>query len=220
MSSQAIPRGEAAPQASPPAVAAIADPAPLGLAAFALTTFVLSSVNAGLLPATVVGAVFGLALFYGGIVQVFAGLWEFTKGNTFGSTAFCSYGAFWMSWWYLVVHVDLSKAGLEVSAAPWGWPVATSARAGVGFFLLGWTIFTIYMTVAAWRTTSALFTVFVLLSLTFVALTAGHLGGGAGLDRIGGWLGLLTAFGAWYCAAAGVLKATWGRTVLEVGPRS
>src|SRR6185369_14793172 len=103
MSTQAIVRDDPVLQA-PPAVAAIADPAPLGLAAFALTTFVLSSVNAGLLPATVVGTVFGLALFYGGIVQVFAGLWEFTKGNTFGSTAFCSYGAFWLSFWYLVVH--------------------------------------------------------------------------------------------------------------------
>ena len=90
----------------------------------------------------------------------------------------------------------------------------------MGFFLLGWTIFTVYMTVAAWRTTSALFTVFVLLSLTFLGLTLADLGAGAALEKIGGWLGLLTALGAWYCAAAGVLKATWGRTVLEVGPRS
>lgn len=207
MSTHASLREEAAPQASPPAVAAIADPAPLGLAAFALTTFVLSSVNAGLLPVSVEGVVFGLALFYGGIVQVFAGLWEFAKGNTFGATAFCSYGAFWLSFWYLVVHVDLSGAGAD-------------AKTGVGFFLLGWTIFTVYMTVAAFRTTSALFGVFVLLSLTFVCLAAADLGAGAGLGTIGGWLGLLTAFAAWYCAAAGVLKATWGRTVLEVGPRS
>jgi succinate-acetate transporter protein len=205
MSSETISRAGAAPQA-PPAVTSIADPAPLGLAAFALTTFVLSSVNAGLLPAAVEGVVFGLALFYGGIVQVFAGLWEFTKGNTFGATAFCSYGAFWMSFWYLVVHVDLKEAG----------PAATT---GVGFFLLGWTIFTVYMTIGAWRTTSALFVVFVLLSLTFLALTLGHLGGGAGLNLIGGWLGLLTAAGAWYCAAAAVINATWGRVVLQVGPR-
>jgi hypothetical protein len=188
-------------------VAAIADPAPLGLAAFALTTFVLSSVNAGLLPATVVGAVFGLALFYGGIVQVFAGLWEFTKGNTFGSTAFCSYGAFWMSYWYLAGgNTDLSKAGAD-------------AKTGVGFFLLGWTIFTIYMTVAAFRTTSALFGVFVLLSLTFLCLAAADLGAGAGLGTIGGWLGLLTALGAWYCSFAAVVNATWKRVVLPVGPR-
>jgi succinate-acetate transporter protein len=205
MSTETIVREGAAPKA-PPAVASIADPAPLGLAAFALTTFVLSSVNAGLLPAAVEGVVFGLALFYGGIVQVFAGLWEFVKGNTFGSTAFCSYGAFWMAFWYLVVHVDLSEAGSQ-------------ATTGVGFFLLGWTIFTVYMTIGAWRTTSALFGVFVLLSLTFLALTLGHLGGGAGLNVVGGWLGLLTAAGAWYCAAAAVINATWGRVVLQVGPR-
>ena len=206
MSTHATLREEAAPQPSPPAVAAIADPAPLGLAAFALTTFVLSSVNAGLLPKTVEGVVFGLALFYGGIVQVFAGLWEFAKGNTFGSTAFCSYGGFWLSFWYLVVHVDLSAAGAD-------------AKAGVGVFLLGWTIFTVYMTVAAWRTTSALFAVFVLLSLTFLCLAAADLGAGAGLGMIGGWLGLLTALGAWYCAFAAVTNATWKRVVLPVGPR-
>ncbi len=80
----------------------------------------LSSVNAGLLPVAVEGVVFGLALFYGGIVQVSAGLWEFAKGNTFGSTAFCSYGAFWMSFWYLVVHVDLSEAGADVPRPEWG----------------------------------------------------------------------------------------------------
>jgi uncharacterized protein len=206
MSTHATLREEAAPQPLPPAVTAIADPAPLGLAAFALTTFVLSSVNAGLLPKTVEGVVFGLALFYGGIVQVFAGLWEFAKGNTFGSTAFCSYGGFWLSFWYLVVHVDLSAAGAD-------------AKAGVGVFLLGWTIFTVYMTVAAWRTTSALFTVFVLLSLTFLCLAAADLGAGAGLGIIGGWLGLLTALGAWYCAFAAVTNATWKRVVLPVGPR-
>jgi len=208
MSTHATRREEAAPQASPPAVAvaAIADPAPLGLAAFALTTFVLSSANAGLLPKTAEGVVFGLALFYGGIVQVFAGLWEFAKGNTFGATAFCSYGAFWMSLWYLLVHVDLSGAGAD-------------AKTGVGVFLLGWTIFTVYMTVAAFRTTSALFGVFVLLSLTFVCLAAADLGAGAGLGTIGGWLGLLTALGAWYCSFAAVVNATWKRVVLPVGPR-
>ena len=201
-----IHREEAAPKAPPTPGDAIADPAPLGLAAFALTTFVLSSVNAGLLPKTVEGVVFGLALFYGGIVQVFAGLWEFAKGNTFGATAFCSYGGFWLSFWYLVVHVDLSGAGAD-------------AKTGVGVFLLGWTIFTVYMTVAAFRTTSALFGVFVLLSLTFLCLAAADLGAGAGLGTIGGWLGLLTALGAWYCAFAAVVNATWKRVVLPVGPR-
>ena len=184
----------------------IADPAPLGLAAFALTAFVLSVFNAGLVPAAAEGVVFGLALFYGGLVQFAAGLWEFAKGNVFGSTAFCSYGAFWMAFWYLTGYTDLSAAGPD-------------AAKGVGVFLLGWTIFTIYMTVAAWRTTTALFSVFVVLTLTFVCLTAADLGGMSGLTRVGGWLGIVTALGAWYCAAAGVINATWGRTVLQVGPR-
>ena len=207
MSTHAIDREIDPAPAPASAVTSISDPAPLGLAAFALTTFVLSSFNAGLVSATAEGVVLGLALFYGGIVQVFAGLWEFVKGNTFGSAAFCSYGAFWMAFWYLVAHVDMSEAGAD-------------AKKGVGLFLLGWTIFTLYMTIAAYRTTSALFGVFVLLSLTFISLTAADLGGIPSLTRIGGWLGLLTAFGAWYCAAAGVLNATWGRTVLQVGPRS
>jgi succinate-acetate transporter protein len=187
-------------------VSTIADPAPLGLAAFALSTFVLSIFNAELAPAAAEGVVLGLALFYGGLVQVAAGLWELAKGNAFGGTAFCSYGAFWMALWYLTAFADLSAAGPD-------------AAKGVGVFLLGWTIFTIYMTVAAWRTTKALFAVFVVLTLTFVCLTAADLGGMPGLTVIGGWLGILTSLGAWYCAAAGVLNATWGRTVLEVGPR-
>jgi succinate-acetate transporter protein len=196
---------EGAPAVARPA-STIADPAPLGLAAFGLSAFVLSVFNAGLAPETAEGVVFGLALFYGGLVQVAAGLWEFVKGNVFGATAFCSYGAFWMSFWYLTGYTDLSAAGAD-------------AAIGVGVFLLGWTIFTTYMTVAAWRTTSALFAVFVTLTMTFVCLTAGDFAGNAGLTWLGGWLGILTALGAWYCAAAGVINATWGRIVLPVGPR-
>jgi hypothetical protein len=114
----------------------IADPAPLGLAGFALTTFMLSTFNAGLLPKTAEVSMLGVALFYGGIAQLFAGMWEFVKGNTFGALAFSSYGAFWMSLWYLIVHSGLAKAD--------------SAK-GVGIFLLAWTIFTLYMTVVAAR---------------------------------------------------------------------
>ncbi|MDX6298514.1 MAG: uncharacterized protein QOI51_2371, partial [Nocardioidaceae bacterium] len=90
----------------------IADPAPLGLAAFALTTFVLSLVNTTIIPETQVGAVLGLALAYGGIGQFVAGLWEFAKGNTFGATAFCSFGAFWVSYWWLV-EKDAANLGSD-----------------------------------------------------------------------------------------------------------
>lgn len=187
------------------AVTSIADPGPLGLSAFALTTFFLSSVNSGLIPATVEPVVLGLALFYGGIAQMLAGMWEFVKGNTFGAVAFTSYGAFWMSFWYLVAHTDLTAAGADASK-------------GVGFFLLAWTIFTALMLVASLRTNVVLAGVFTLLFATFVCLTAGALGGNAGIHQLGGWLGLLTAAGAWYAAFAGIANSTFKRTVLPTFP--
>jgi len=181
----------------------IADPAALGLGAFALTTFLLSLANSGLLPGAG-AAVLGIALFYGGIAQVAAGLWEFAKGNTFGATAFVSYGAFWLSFWWLETNPAVAK---EAGAA------------GVGAFLLAWTIFTLFMTVAAVKTNGALLAVFVVLTLTFAALTIGEFSGQVGITRLGGWLGLLTAALAWYSAFSVVINATWKRVVLPVWPR-
>ncbi|MCO4239791.1 acetate uptake transporter [Pseudarthrobacter raffinosi] len=186
--------------------AVFADPAALGLGAFALTTFVLSTINAGLLPATVEPVVLGLALFYGGIAQFSAGIWEFAKGNTFGATAFCSYGAFWMAFWFLVRFTDLSAAGKD-------------AGKGVGVFLLAWGIFTLYMTVAARRTNRAVFLVFIALTPTFFALAIGAYTGAVTITRIGGWLGLLTALLAWYASFAVVTNSTHQRTVLPINPR-
>ncbi len=185
----------------------IADPAPLGLAGFALTTFVLSAVNAGWFPATVEPVVFGLALAYGGIGQFAAGLWEFAKGNTFGATAFCSYGAFWVSFWWLTGHTDLSGAS------------ADDAAHGVGLYLLVWGIFTAYMAVAATRTNMAVLAVFVLLTITFLVLAWGEFATSTGLHKTGGYLGLLTAVAAWYASFAGVTAFTFGRQVLPVGAR-
>jgi uncharacterized protein len=185
----------------------IADPAPLGLAAFALTTFVLSCVNAGFVPASVEPVVFGLALAYGGAAQFAAGMWEFTKGNTFGATAFTSYGAFWLSFWWLTGHL----AGYKIPADDVG--------TGVGIYLLGWTIFTAYMTVAATRVSGAVLTVFAALSLTFLALALGDLTGTEGLTKTGGYLGLLTAAAAWYTSFAGVTGFTFGRPVVPTGQR-
>ncbi|MEP6561846.1 MAG: acetate uptake transporter [Nakamurella sp.] len=186
--------------------AGVADPGPLGLAGFAMTTFFLSSVNAGWLPKTVEGVVLGLALFYGGIVQVLAGMWEFVKGNTFGAVAFSSYGAFWLSFWYLVAHVDLSAAD------------PGDAAKGVGFFLLGWTIFTLYMLVCSLRTNTVLVAVFGVLFLTFLFLTLGELATSTGMTKIGGYLGLVTAALAWYGSMASVMNATVKRVVLPVFP--
>ena len=193
--------------AAPSAASAIADPGPLGLAAFALTTFVLSTFNAGLLSGKLEATVLPLAFFYGGIVQVLAGMWEFKKNNTFGALAFSSYGAFWLSFAGLVkivVPALLVADPGEVDKA-------------VGLFLLAWTIFTVYMTVAAFKTNVALTFVFVVLSLTFLALTISKFGGNASIGKLGGWLGLITAALAWYTSAAGVTKSTWGRSILPTG---
>jgi uncharacterized protein len=188
------------------ASASIADPAPLGLAAFALTTFVLSTFNAGLLPKTVEAVVLPLALFYGGFAQVLAGMWEFKKGNTFGALAFTSYGAFWLSFAALVRFVA-------------GDLPAADAEKGIGVFLLAWTIFTLYMTLASLRTSNILVLVFVTLSITFALLTVGAFAGNSTISQLGGWFGLLTAFEAWYASAAGVTAATFARPILPTGAR-
>jgi succinate-acetate transporter protein len=197
--------GSAPSTAPAPSLAAqIADPAPLGLAGFALTTFMLSTFNAGLLPKSAEVAILGVALFYGGIAQLLAGMWEFVKGNTFGALAFSSYGAFWMSLWYLIVHAHLAKA---------------DAAQGVGIFLLAWTIFTLYMTVVTLRVSGLLFTLFSVLLVTFVFLTVGSFAASPTITHIGGFLGLVTAFVAWYASFAGVLNATAKRIVMPTWPR-
>jgi uncharacterized protein len=190
--------------------AGFADPGPLGLAAFAGTTFFLSTVNAGLLPKSVEAGVFGLAFFYGGLAQVLAGMWEFVKGNTFGALAFTSFGAFWLSFWYLASHAasDLAKAS------------AADVGKALGTYLLVWTIFTAYMLVASMRTSGALMLVFLLLTLTFLFLCIGDYNASGGLTRVGGWLGLLTALAAWYASFAGVFNATAKRAVVPTFPRA
>jgi succinate-acetate transporter protein len=183
----------------------IANPAPLGLAAFALTTFVLSMFNSGLVGAGGEPVVLGLALAYGGIAQLLAGMWEFRTGNTFGATAFTSYGAFWLSFWAFVqfFEKDIPKA---------------DAGHAVGLYLIGWGIFTAYMFVASLRTTAAIALVFLLLAVTFIVLGIGNAGAHSGIVKAGGWIGLATALAAWYASFAEVTNATFGRTVLPVRP--
>ena len=188
--------------------ASIADPAPLGLAAFAMTTFVLSSVRADLIPATLEATVFGLAFFYGGLVQLLAGMWEFVRGNTFGAVAFSSYGAFWLSFWYLASHPALLAAAKG------------DAHKGVGTYLLGWTIFTAFMTIGALRLNGALIGVFGALTLTFLFLALAEYYESMNLTKVGGYLGLLTALLAWYAAAAGVINSTHKREMLPLFPRN
>ena len=192
---------------APTTGAGIADPGPLGLAAFAMTTFVLSVGNAGIV-STAGLTVLGLTLFYGGIVQVLAGMWEFTKGNTFGALAFSSYGAFWLSYWYIRVHTDFSAV-----------KDATDVKMAVGIYLLGWTIFTLYMLVCTLRLNGMLIAVFSFLTLAFIALTLDNLLNNATLMKWGGYLGIITAVLAWYGSFAGVINASWKRVVLPVFPR-
>jgi succinate-acetate transporter protein len=201
-----MPRSTAESATTPPVV--IADPGPLGLAAFALTTFILSTANAGIINAGVESIVFSSALFYGGAVQVLAGMWEYRKGNTFGATAFGSYGGFWLAFW-----------GLGHFFVP-GKDVTTGdINQAVGVFLLAWTIFTAYMLIASVGTSNAVFVVFALLTVTFVLLTAGKFADSTTLTHLGGWLGLATALGAWYVSFAAVTNETWKRKIIPVGPR-
>jgi succinate-acetate transporter protein len=188
----------------------IADPGPVGLAAFAMTTFMLSVFNTNMLSATLASGVLGLALFYGGVVQLLAGMWEFRKGNTFGALAFSSFGAFWLAYWYYVDRV--------VPKLP-----ADQAHKVTGVFLLAWAIFTFYMAIASLRTTGAIAAVFVTLTITFVLLCIGAFATGAtsiDITKAGGYAGLVTAACAWYASFAGVTNSTFKRTVLPTFPLS
>jgi succinate-acetate transporter protein len=203
-----VPRREPASENGRAEVAAgwkPADPGPLGLAGFALTTFVLSMFNAGLVSKAGEPVVLGLALAYGGIAQLLAGMWEFRTGNTFGAVAFTSFGAFWVSYWAFVTFFAGEIPAEHVGAA-------------VGLYLIGWGVFTTYMFIASLRTTMAIALVFCLLAITFFLLGIGNSSETEGLVEAGGWAGLATAVAAWYASFAAVTNSTFGRTVLPVGP--
>jgi uncharacterized protein len=193
-----------------------ADPGPLGLAAFAGTTFMLSLINAGLVGTQkapgggLLPMVAGLAIAYGGAAQLLAGIWEFRTGNTFGAVAFCSYGAFWISF-YFIVHSVAENTGSEVFS-------------GLGLYLWMWGIFTTYMFVASLRTTGAVALVFLLLAITFIILGIGNsaLAGTTnvtnGTIKLGGYFGIVTAIAAWYASFAAVINSTFARIILPVMP--
>jgi succinate-acetate transporter protein len=188
------------------AAPAIANPGPLGLSAFALTTFTLSATNAGFIVpygTSALTIVVGIALFYGGIVQLVAGVQEFRRNNTFAATAFCSYGGFWLA----VGFSFLPGTGILAAL------IATrTLSSAFTVFLLGWTVFTLLMLIATFRISGALVVLFGLLFLTFLALTIGWWSGTALLPtqtwiQIGGWLGIVTALVALYTALAQVLES-------------
>lgn len=184
----------------------VADPGPLGLGAFALTTFVLSTCNAKLVPAEATPVFLGVALFYGGLAQLLAGMWEFRKNNTFGATAFSSYGAFWLS---LAIVVILESMGVI--------KFGEARSLAMGTFLVAWTIFTFYMFIGSLRVNTAVMVVFITLLITFLLLDLAEFGVLTSVP--GGYMGLICAFCAWYASAAGVINSLAGREVLPVGSR-
>lgn len=179
-----------------------ADPGPLGLAGFAATTMVLSFVNAGIIGGGAVDVVLALALFYGGLGQIIAGLLEYRRGNTFGVTAFCTYGGFWLAYAFYV----------------WFFAKPTDPPATVGMFLLMFAIITAYLTLSTLRLNGALLIVFILLTLTFLLLAIGAFASAEGITKVGGVVGILTALAAFYTSAAVVTNATWRRDVLPLFP--
>ena len=186
----------------------VADPAPLGLGAFALTTFILSAHNA--LGATVAPllAFFGFAVFYGGLAQFMAGMYEFKNRNAFGATAFTTYGAFWMGLATFVALVLIEKVK------------ATEIAVSLGWILLAFAIFNTYMLFWSTRVNVAVFLVFLTLEVTEILLFIGNFKGdaaGTGLVALGGWIGILTALVAWYTSAAVLVNTMAGRSVLPVG---
>jgi succinate-acetate transporter protein len=185
--------------------AAVADPAPLGLFGFATTTLVLSAANSNFTGVDAGGAL-GLALAYGGLAQLLAGMWEFKNGNTFGGAAFSSYGAFWISFWVL-----FNAAG----SAPKG-------ANDVAWYLLAWTIVTGLFLIGTLRLNWGLVVVFALLFVTFLLLTIGAFNppaAGSQPSPIGGYVGIATAVAAYYVGLAGILKAVSGGKInLPIGP--
>jgi succinate-acetate transporter protein len=192
---------EAAPMRMLPITA---DPGPLGLAAFASTTLILSMFNSGLMGKTAEPIVLGMALAVGGLAQLLAGMWEFRTGNTFGAVAFTMYGAFWLSFWAFN-QFYASEIKNE-----------TVLMHAIGLYLITWGIFTSYMFIASLRVSVAVCAVFALLAATFLLLGIGNANESTNIIKLGGFVGIATAAAAFYASFAAVTNETFARTVLPV----
>jgi len=184
-----------------------ANPAALGLVGFGLTTVLLSSINAGLLPAGGEPVVIPLAMAFGGTAQIIAGIMEFRTGNVFGATAFTSYGAFW--WWFALLVMLGGNHVLDLSGA----------GTGIGACLLLWGVFTLGLWVSTFRLSRLLFAIFLTLWIAFFLLGGGAVLGNPALHMAGGWVGLLCGALAMYGSFAIVTNTTYGREVVPVGTR-
>ena len=180
-----------------------ADPAPLGLAAFALTTFLLSAKNAQWTHGT--DAWLGYAFAYGGLCQLLAGMWEFRNRNVFGATAFSTYGGFWIG---LGLYVELVAPSAKN---------ANQVANDLGWILLAFLIFNTYMLLWSMSVNLAVFAVFLTLEITELVLVIGNFSNNANTIKVGGIIGVITAATAWYTSAAGVINGMRGRPVLFVG---
>jgi succinate-acetate transporter protein len=189
----------------------VADPAPLGLAAFALTTFLLSGHNATFIPD---GIWIGAALFYGGLIQLLAGMWEFRNRNVFGATAFSTYGGFWLSLGIFVTLITVSKSF-------GGLLQGSDVDNSLAWFLLAFAIFNTYMLFWATRVSIAVTLVFLTLEITEILLAIGFFRVGDGMSpywiHVGGWAGIVTALAAWYASAAGVVNGMSPKVIVPVG---
>lgn len=183
---------------------ALANPAPLGLMGFGMTTVLLNVLNAGLIASTGLGMILAMGIFYGGMAQVIAGIMEFRKGNTFGMLAFTSYGFFWIS---LVALLLFPKLGL--ASAPDG--------ASMAAYLAAWGLFTAYMFVGTLRKNRALQFIFGSLTVLFFMLAVADFTGLAWVKTLAGYEGILCGLSAIYLAAAEVLNEAHGKEILPVG---
>jgi uncharacterized protein len=184
-----------------------ANPAPLGLVGFGLTTVLLSSINAGLLPAAGEPVVIPLAMAFGGTAQLIAGIMEFRTGNVFGATAFTSYGAFW--WWFALLILLGNNKLLDLSGA----------TPAIGLCLLLWGVFTLGLWISTFRLSRLVFLIFLTLWIAFFLLGGGAVLGNPTLHKLGGWVGLICGALAMYGSFALVANATYGREVAPVGSR-
>jgi uncharacterized protein len=194
------PEATSAARAVPP----VADPAPLGLAAFALTTFLLSAKNAGWTDGT--DAWLGYALAYGGLVQLLAGMWEFRNRNVFGATAFSTYGGFWIGLGLYVLLVAPDAKAAQVAN-------------DLGWILLAFAIFNTYMLMWSTQVNMAVFSVFLTLEATEVLLFLGNFADSENIIKLGGYVGVVTAAAAWYASSAGVINGMLERVLVPVGSK-
>ena len=180
-----------------------ANPGPLGLLGFGMTTVLLNLHNAGLLPLSIVIVAMGIAL--GGLAQIIAGIRELCQGNTFGGTAFTAYGLFW--WSLVLIWVNpFAASGLE-----------SASKVAMGYYLLLWGLFTLFMFIGTLKHNRATQVVFGSLTILFMLLALGDFTGNHGITTFAGYVGIFCGLSAFYSAMGQILNAEYGKTIIPLG---